>query len=124
MSMHKGQEWGYYYRRRLTTIRADHSSLTLSHAFTNARNYNITKDTPVYAVFFSGLMKIPIQVRYVVGTMDYYVDRIPAGVAGQSYVLLSRSCDDFSDRNVVAGPAVLEVYPKGMVPDRPHPGCA
>ena len=40
---------------------------------------------------------------------DYEVDRIPEGVVGQSYVLLSRSSDDFSDSNTVAGPAIIQV---------------
>ena len=40
---------------------------------------------------------------------DYGVDRIPEGVVGQSYVLLSRSSDDFSDSNTIAGPAIIQV---------------
>ena len=40
---------------------------------------------------------------------DYEVDRIPEGVVGQSYVLLSRSSDDFSDSNTIAGPAIIQV---------------
>ena len=45
---------------RLTTIRADHSSVTFYHAFTNAKKHNVTKDTPIYAVFLSGLMKVSL----------------------------------------------------------------
>ena len=40
---------------------------------------------------------------------DYAVDRIPEGVVGHSYVLLSRSSDDFSDLNTIAGPAIIQV---------------
>ena len=40
---------------------------------------------------------------------DLGVDRIPEGVVGQSYVFLSRSGDDFSDSNIIAGPAIIQV---------------
>lgn len=93
---------------------------------------SITADTPIYAVFFvssefessfershtdhtgnpqSGLQKLPVQVRITRGNADYKIDTIPAGIAGQVYVVLSRSCTDFSDENVIAGPAILEVSP-------------
>lgn len=48
-------------------------------------------------------------MRILDGNTDYRVDRIPVGVMGQSYVILSRSCDDFSDQYIIAGPAILEV---------------
>ena len=41
--------------------------------------------------------------------VDYGVDRIPEGVLGQSYVFLSRSGDDFSDSNIIAGPTIIQV---------------
>ncbi|KAL9116837.1 MAG: hypothetical protein Q9187_006632 [Circinaria calcarea] len=72
--------------------------------------------TPIYAVFFSGLMKLPVQVRITAGSKDYKIDTIPAGVSGQTYVLLSKNSTNFSDENIIAGPAILEVYPKGMIP--------
>lgn len=48
-------------------------------------------------------------MRITRGNQDYKIDKIPAGVMGQAYVLLSRSCTDFSDEKVIAGPSVIEV---------------
>ncbi|KAI4241970.1 MAG: hypothetical protein LQ352_007339, partial [Teloschistes flavicans] len=95
----------YYYE-------ADRSSVTFSGAFKAAGKFGVTKDTPIYAVFFSGLQKLPVQVRITAGDSDYKIDRIPAGVAGQVYVVLSKSCTKFNDESIIAGPAILEVYPK------------
>ncbi|KAI4200698.1 MAG: hypothetical protein LQ350_003715 [Teloschistes chrysophthalmus] len=106
----------YYYE-------ADRSSVTFSGAFKAAGKFGVTKDTPIYAVFFSGLQKLPVQVRITAGDSDYKIDRIPAGVAGQVYVALSKSNTKFNDENIIAGPAILEVYPKGMIPSTPHPKC-
>lgn len=61
-------------------------------------------------------LKIPVKVSIVNGH-DYKVDKIPAGVQGQVYIVLSRSSTDFSDESIIAGPVILEVYPKGN-----HPG--
>lgn len=49
-----------------------------------------------------------MRTRILNGT-HYGIDLIPEGVIGQSYVLLSRSSDDFSDMNTIAGPAILQV---------------
>lgn len=68
-------------------------------------------------------MKLPVQVRITAGSKDYKIDTIPAGVSGQTYVLLSKSSTDFSDENIIAGPAILEVYPKGKTPGGPRPKC-
>jgi len=50
-------------------------------------------------------------VQHTAGSDDFYVERIPAGVLGQSYVLLSMDewWDGDGEGGVVAGPAVLEV---------------
>ncbi|KAL8926995.1 MAG: hypothetical protein Q9208_002540 [Pyrenodesmia sp. 3 TL-2023] len=107
----------YYYE-------ADRSSVTFSGAFKQAqKKFKVAKDTPIYAVFFSGLLKLPVQVRITAGNSDYKINKIPAGVAGQVYVVLSKSSTDFSDENVIAGPAIIEVYPKGMSPSEPKPKC-
>ncbi|KAK0517576.1 hypothetical protein JMJ35_000731 [Cladonia borealis] len=98
------------------------SSVTFSGAFTNAEELGIMAETPVFAVFLSGLLKIPVRTRILNGE-DYAVDRIPEGVVGQSYVLLSRSNDDFSDSNTIAGPAIIQVYRKDMIPNTPLPAC-
>ena len=107
----------YYYE-------ADRSSVTFSGAYKAAEKMGVTKDTPIYAVFFSGLKKLYAQVRITQGGSDYKIDTIPAGVQGQSYVVLSKSCTDFSDENIIAGPAIIEVYPKGMIPSKPHAKCS
>ena len=56
-----------------------------------------------------------MQVRLSGNGIDYKVDKIPNGVLGQSYVVLSRSDVDVSDEQIVAGPAILEVclFPEG-----------
>ncbi len=104
---------------------------------------DIKEDTPIYAVFFSGLMKVrclhtvsapksvltflclqlPVPVRITAGNKDYKIDMIPEAAMGQVYVVLSKSCTDFSDEQLIAGPAILEVYPKGKTPPTPHPKC-
>lgn len=58
----------YYYEFVLSTLdrelsltftRANRSSVTFSGAFKEAqKNFGIKKDTPIYAVFFSGLKKV------------------------------------------------------------------
>ena len=97
---------------------ASTSSVTFTNGFVNAEKFNstITKDTPVYAVFFSGLLKAPVKARITSTNKDYKVDQIPAGVQGQSYVVLSLSDTNFSDENIIAGPSIIEVYPKGQAP--------
>ena len=107
----------YYYE-------ADRSSVTFTGAYTAAGQMGVKQDTPIYAVFFSGLKKLYVQVRITGGSSDYKIDKIPAGVQGQSYVVLSKSCTDFSDENIIAGPAMMEVYPKGMIPSKPHAKCS
>ncbi|KAI4178231.1 MAG: hypothetical protein LQ348_005654 [Seirophora lacunosa] len=107
----------YYYE-------ADRSSVTFSGAFKAAQKFNVDKNTPIYAVFFSGLDKLPVRVRITQGNSDYKIDRLPAGIAGQVYVVLSKSMTKFNDENIIAGPAILEVYPKGGAPSAPHPKCS
>jgi len=55
--------------------------------------------------------QLPVQVRITRGNRDYKIGKIPAGVMGQTYVVLSRSCTDFTDENIIAGPALFEVSP-------------
>ncbi|KAI9881615.1 MAG: hypothetical protein M1830_000179 [Pleopsidium flavum] len=104
---------------------ANKSSVTFTNGFTNACAFDnsIRADTPIYAVFFSGLMKLPVQVRITRGNQDYKIDTIPGGVMGQVYVVLSKSRTDFSDENIIAGPSIIEVYPMGQTPSMPHPKC-
>ncbi|MCJ1471484.1 hypothetical protein MMC13_000123 [Lambiella insularis] len=108
----------YYYE-------ANRSSLTFHDAYASASStFGITPTTPIYAVFFSGLQQLPVQVYIPDGGKDYKVAALPAGIAGQVYVVLSKSDTDFSDENIIAGPAILEVYPKGMAPSAPHAKCS
>lgn len=99
--------------------------MTFSNAFKNAEAFDakITADTPVYASFYSGLQKYPVKVRITRGNTDYKIDEIPAGIAGQVYVVLSLSETSTSDENIIAGPAILEVYPKGGAPETPKGKC-
>ncbi|KAI4211443.1 MAG: hypothetical protein LQ351_005745 [Letrouitia transgressa] len=106
----------YYYE-------ADRSSVTFTGAYTAAQTFGIKKDTIIYAVFFSGLDKKAVKVHITAGDKDYKIDRLPAGIAGQVYVVLSKSATEVTDENIIAGPAILEVYPKGQVPSTPHPKC-
>lgn len=111
----------YYYT-------AGSSPVTFTNAFADAQKFSngtITADTPIFAVFFSGLDKTFIQVRITRGNKDYKIDTIPAVDAGQVYVLLSKSGTDASDENVIAGPMSLEVYAKGTEPHVPkEPKCS
>lgn len=102
---------------------AGRSSVTFTGAFAAAEKLGITKDTDVFAVFISGLLKLPVLAQITNNYSDYMVDEIPIGVSGQAYVVLSNSCIDPSDENIIAGPAVLEVYPTEVVPSTPHAGC-
>ncbi|KAL8794097.1 MAG: hypothetical protein Q9195_003282 [Heterodermia aff. obscurata] len=100
------------------------SSVTFSGAFAAAKaKFAVTSDTPIYAVFFSGLLKLPVKVRITAGDKDYKIDTIPLGAVGQVYVVLSKSATKFNDENIIAGPAILEVYPKDKAPSAPHAKC-
>ena len=61
-------------------IRANHSSVTFTGAFANAQMFDssIMHETPIYAVFFSGLMKVYIQSDfnpspYILSLPEYYI---------------------------------------------------
>lgn len=76
------------------------------------------KDTPVYAVFFSGLDVYYAKVRITRGDKDYKIDAIPTGnglpPTGQVYVILSTADgvnSKTSDENTISGVAILEVLP-------------
>ena len=97
--------------------------MTFSGAFTSAKKFGVTADTPIYAVFFSGLMKLAVQVRITAGSKDYKIDQIPMGVVGQVYVVLSKSATKVNDENVISGPAIIEVYAKDKAPKTPGPKC-
>lgn len=52
--------------------------------------------------------QLPVRAQIANNYSDYMVDEIPTGVMGQAYVVLSNSCQDPSDENIIAGPAILE----------------
>lgn len=54
------------------------------------------------------ISQLPVLAQITNNYSDYMVDEIPIGVSGQAYVVLSNSCIDPSDENIIAGPAVLE----------------
>jgi hypothetical protein len=87
------------------------SPVTFSGAYTNALKGGFVtgKDTPVYAVFFSGLDITYVQVRITSTNKDYKIDKIPAGNVGQVYVVLSTSSSSVNDENTISGVGVLEV---------------
>jgi hypothetical protein len=73
----------------------------------------ITADTPVYAVFFSGLDNYYVKVRTTMGNAgDFKIDTIPKGAVGQVYVVLSTAdgtSAKVSDANTISGVGILEV---------------
>lgn len=89
---------------------------TTSVTFAGACGDKAKDGGQVYAAFFSGLK--PAIVPVTVSGNDYTA-AIPAGVAGQVYVVLTTSQDKPTDDNILAGPAVLEVYEPGKVPTMP-----
>ena len=62
-------------------------------------------------------------MRITRGNKDYKIDALPAGIAGQVYVVLSLSATSTSDENIIAGPAILEVYPEGGAPKEAKGMC-
>jgi len=90
------------------------SPVTFSAAQKNAIAKNlITAETPVYAVFFSGLDTYYVKTRTTRGNAgDLKIDTIPKGAVGQVYVVLS-TADGMSakvnDANTISGVGILEV---------------
>ncbi|KAL9111278.1 MAG: hypothetical protein Q9227_004357 [Pyrenula ochraceoflavens] len=84
-------------------------AITFTNGYANAKMFDsaITDSTPVYAVFFNGLNKMPMMVE-AVGN-DYMVDHVPEGIMGATYIMLGTSDTMFTDEQFLAGPAVVEV---------------
>ncbi|CZR51510.1 related to stress response protein rds1p [Phialocephala subalpina] len=104
---------------------AGSSPVTFTHAMKNAVSAGLIKaDTPVYAVFFSGLDTYYVKVRTTSGNSgDFKIDMIPAGgngqlaPTGQVYVVLSTAdgtTTKVSDENTISGVGILEVNPVGQ----------
>ena len=64
-------------------------------------------NTAYYLHFLNGLDDIP--VKAYVGAGNMVSANIPAGVAGQTYVILTPSADDVTDASTLAGPAIIDV---------------
>jgi len=98
---------------------AGSSPVTFTHAKKNAIAAGlIQSNTPVYAVFFSGLDKFFVPVYETQGNSgDFKVDKIPAGgngmlpPTGQVYVVLSTNCTAVNDENTISGVGIIEVNP-------------
>jgi len=98
------------------------SPVTFTNGFENAKSMGLVADanTPVYAVFFSGLDTYYVKARITSTNKDYKIDTIPAGgkdqlpAVGQVYVVLSTADGVNSkvmDENTISGVGVLEVEP-------------
>ncbi|RDW92347.1 hypothetical protein BP5796_01741 [Coleophoma crateriformis] len=103
---------------------AGSSPVTFKHAFNNAKALGVTADTPVYAVFFSGLDTYYVKTYITRGDSgDYKIKSIPGAdfasagqlpPTGQVYVVLSTAdgVNTFvNDANTLSGVGVLEVLP-------------
>lgn len=104
---------------------AGSSSVTFSHAYKNAIAAKlITADTPVYAVFFSGLDTYYVKTYMTQGNSgDLKIASLPGATAtqlaptGQVYVVLSTADGvtyKVSDENTISGVGILEVNPVGQ----------
>jgi hypothetical protein len=106
---------------------AGSSPVTFKNAFKNALDKKLVtdKNTPVFAVLFSGLDTYHVQVRVTRGDQDYKFDKIPAGDAskgqlaptGQVYIVLSTADGvnaKVSDENTISGVGIIEVLPVGV----------
>lgn len=104
---------------------AGSSSVTFTHAKGNAIKAGLIKDdTPVYAVFFSGLDTYYVPVRETSGnSRDFKLDHIPGAEdgklapVGQVYVVLSTAdgkTATIKDENTISGVGLLEVLPVGI----------
>lgn len=67
----------------------------------------LAANTAYYLHFLSGLDDYPVKVA--VGAGNQVSANIPAGVAGQVYVILTATEDDVTDANTIAGPAIIDV---------------
>lgn len=102
------------------------SSVTFSKAYEMAMAKGlVTKDTKVYAVFYSGLDTYYVPVYITQGNKDYKVDKLPGpdyAVAGQmpplgqTYVVLStadgKGENKAKDENIISGVGILEILKK------------
>jgi len=104
---------------------AGSSSVTFTHAKGNAINADLIKeDTPVYAVFFSGLDTYYVAVRETGGNgRDFKLDHLPGAAdgklapVGQVYVVLSTAdgkTTTIKDDNTISGVGFLEILPVGV----------
>lgn len=71
------------------------------------KDMNATDASDLYAAFITvtGPVWTPVESM----GMGKYTVTIPKGIAGQSYVVLTKGNKQASDDNIVAGPAIIEV---------------
>lgn len=87
-----------------------------------AEQYAQPEGQQVFAAFFSGLE--PAIVPVTTSGADFMIEKIPEGVRGQVYVVLTKDEKKATDDTILAGPAILEVYSCGHVPEASLPKCA
>ena len=67
---------------------------------------NMAVPSPFYAAFVGPLSVVPAEAKQVTGGFKI---KIPKGVAGQSYAIITRCQGVVSDENTIAGPAIIEI---------------
>lgn len=69
--------------------------------------FNFTSNSNLSAAFvtITGPVWAPLKLL----SNGQFIVTIPAGVEGQSYIVLTSSMSGVSDDNIVAGPAIVEV---------------
>ena len=60
----------------------------------------------LYAAFITVLGPVFVEVKWV---HDCWTVQVPAGTAGQSYLVLTKGNEVVTDETTVAGPAIVEV---------------
>ncbi len=67
---------------------------------------NMAAPSPLYAAFVGPLSVVPTKATQVTGGFKI---TIPKGVAGQSYVVLTKCEGSVADEAIIAGPAIIEI---------------
>ncbi|KAJ5706549.1 hypothetical protein N7488_006350 [Penicillium malachiteum] len=70
-------------------------------------SFNITNTTDIYAAFIT--VTGPVWTPMTSNGDGSFNVTIPQGIAGQSYVVLTKGNSQATDDNIVAGPAIIEV---------------
>lgn len=132
--MHPGKSITLDLSMNLTTFQNSYEAGRSSVTFQNAAKM-YPSSGQVFAVFWCGLNKYFIPTRttgndYKIGPGSAAswgnAQPIPSTCTGQIYVALTKSNDPATganDDNIIAGPQILEVFPKGGAPPNPARKC-